>query len=88
MALTPEELHLYKQWCNGLKNDINSNKPYAKKTYLKELDNIIKKEENLNCSNTDNNFGPNYRYNYYGSNNVYIMGCNNSRSGGKVCSLF
>lgn len=88
MALTQEEFQLYKKWCNRLKDEINSNKPYEKKTHLKELDNIINKED-LNCSNTNNNnFGPNYHHNYYSSNNVYIMGYNNSGNGGKVCSLF
>jgi hypothetical protein len=58
-------------------NDINSNKPYCEKIYLKEFDRIVKKDRiNNYCYKLTNYNGKEFFTNYYSSNNVIISGMN------------
>lgn len=60
-------------------DDINSNKPYIEKKYLKEFNRIIEKDRNNNyCSNLQNCDGIEFFNNYYSSNNVIISGINHT----------
>ena len=86
MALTNEELQMYNNFCHKVYKEINSNKPSMKKSNLKIIENIVRKEDNI-CNNNHNiNYGSNYCKNSYSSNNVQIIGNNNNS--GSVCSLF
>lgn len=64
-------------------NDINSNKPYHEKIYLKEFNKIVEKDRinnycyKLTNSNYNSN-GKEFFTNYYSSNNVIISGMNST----------
>ena len=60
-------------------DDINSNKPYSEKKYLKEFNKILEKEKKDNyCNNLQNCNGKDFFTNYYSSNNVIITGINHT----------
>ena len=84
MTLTQQEIEELNNWMEGLRKDIKSKKPYAKKKYLQQFHNMSKR--NYYCDTNNNNcYAPNYHNNYYSSNNVNITGNN---IGNKVCCLF
>jgi len=71
---------------NRILNDINSNKPYSQKKYLKEFNRIIKKDRiNNHCYNLQNSNGIEFFANYYLPNNYIISGINHTNYIGK-CS--
>lgn len=78
------EIHM-----NNIFNDINSNKSYSEKKYLQEFDKRHECYKSLsNSCNLNDHNRINFHQNYYGTNNVNILGINNYNGGIRSAKVF
>jgi len=84
MLFNNDKFDEYDVFFNGIINDIKSNKPYSQKKYLQKFDKMC--QDKTIHYNNNNIHSSNYHQNYYGSNNIQIIG--ECAETGLVCGFF